>query len=630
MAMKKKYRSYSYYPSQRKKKIKINKVRFTLFILSCLLILSGIGFGLKLILTDKVDVSLALTDDLNPKEGESLYRLSLSWEPLKKDAYKEIQININDKSYVLDNTATRFDVDLSAPNTDYKITFQARRKGLFFSKKVKDVIRTFADNERIEQSIADLKIKDHVLLFSHALKKTKEMKFDSEEIRYEIIDVINQSVIEGDVTITSEDREEVNLQVEIPIEKLVQAPVLALRMRMEINNHILSIPVQVNKGSQVFKGLDGYELLPQSDNLILVNKELPHLNYKNHQFYAESLHLNIGTTDILTYQLVDASRNIIVDEAYLEGGNKAIELSDLKEGNYVVKLNDLPLYTDEVLSEQWYCILRNGVANHVTLKSENGLLYLIVRSVKEVPEDVYDILIDPGHGGLDGGTVAGELTEANEALKLSKYIASRLEDHGLKVKLTRIEDVDPAGPGKSDYGKSPFYDEGRVEQVYRYQTKYMISNHLNSFNESLEGFEVYSSVINDDDWSSRVSTALKEAGQDPRDSVKSEFRSSEGSYKKYFVCRGSSYEEKYGCLNDSLDYLYIIRETGGALSQSSELVEHNNSYDSIPHYGSETLLIEYAYLDNPKDYKEWIADWKSWGEAVVKATVEYLGVKYQK
>ena len=42
------------------------------------------------------------------------------------------------------------------------------------------------------------------------------------------------------------------------------------------------------------------------------------------------------------------------------------------------------------------------------------------------------------------------------------------------------------------------------------------------------------------------------------------------------------------------------------------------------------VLIEYAYLDNPKDYKEWIADWKSWGEAVVKATVEYLGVKYQK
>ena len=50
----------------------------------------------------------------------------------------------------------------------------------------------------------------------------------------------------------------------------------------------------------------------------------------------------------------------------------------------------------------------------------------------------------------------------------------------------------------------------------------------------------------------------------------------------------------------------------------------------IPNYGAETILIEYAYLDNSKDYKEWIENWQAWGEAVVKATVEYLGIKYQK
>ena len=177
--------------------------------------------------------------------------------------------------------------------------------------------------------------------------------------------------------------------------------------------------------------------------------------------------------------------------------------------------------------------------------------------VHEVPTDVYDILIDPGHGGLDGGTIAGELTEANEALKLSKYIAGRLEDHGLKVKLTRTEDVDPAGPGKSDYGKSPFYDEGRVEQVYRYQTKYMISNHLNSFDGSLEGFEVYSSVVTDDDWSSRIATSLKSAGQDPRDSIKSEFRISEGSYKKCFILFGKQVDF-YRNLQNSPNIIRII------------------------------------------------------------------------
>ena len=49
-----------------------------------------------------------------------------------------------------------------------------------------------------------------------------------------------------------------------------------------------------------------------------------------------------------------------------------------------------------------------------------------------------------------------------------------------------------------------------------------------------------------------------------------------------------------------------------------------------PNYGAETLLIEYAYLDNNNDFNEWINDWQVWGEAVVKATVEYLGIAYKK
>ena len=126
------------------------------------------------------------------------------------------------------------------------------------------------------------------------------------------------------------------------------------------------------------------------------------------------------------------------------------------------------------LCETWYTVTRNEKANQVTLQPKNGQLSLKVEKVDELPENVYDILIDPGHGGLDGGTVAGHLTEAEGDTKLSKYLAKRLEDHGLKVKLTRTDDLDPAGPGNFDYGKSPFFDEGRVEQVYRYQTKYML------------------------------------------------------------------------------------------------------------------------------------------------------------
>ena len=79
-----------------------------------------------------------------------------------------------------------------------------------------------------------------------------------------------------------------------------------------------------------------------------------------------------------------------------------------------------------------------------------------------------------------------------------------------------------------------------------------------------------------------------------------------------------------------MDYLYIIRDTGGRVSQSTTLPDYNDNYTTIPNYGAETILIEYAYIDNSKDSKDWIANWEKWGEAIVKATVDYLGITYQK
>ena len=41
------------------------------------------------------------------------------------------------------------------------------------------------------------------------------------------------------------------------------------------------------------------------------------------------------------------------------------------------------------------------------------------------------------------------------------------------------------------------------------------------------------------------------------------------------------------------------------------------------------MLIEYAYIDNVKDSNEWKANYEKWGEAVVKATLQYLNVPYK-
>lgn len=632
MAMKKyNNRNYNYHSYQRKKRIRIDKKRFTIFISTCLAILFIIGFGLKALLTDKVEVDISLTSDLNTTEGESSFKLLLKWEPLVSEDYQNIQIQVNEEQYVLDPTTEQFELELAEPNQAYDIKFKAKKKGFVFSNTVEKVIQTFNDNEELEQSVSNLRIENDTLSFEHEIQKNSNIDFNEKSIAYEGLDIINGIRVEGKTETITNDSHSLKTKVIIPMEMLRKSPTISILMNAKLKDINLSIPLQDYNHQINQANTQPFDIAFSDNEILLINNTIEHYDYQSHNFYAESLHINLDSSDeISTYQLINSSGEVLKNEAYSSTGNHGIQLADLDEGEYFIKINELPLYVTESLNECWYTVTRNNKANQVTLQSKNGQLSVKVHEVNQLPEHVYDILIDPGHGGLDGGTVASDLTEAQEVLKLSKYIANRLEEHGLKVKLTRTEDLDPAGAGNFDYGKSPYFDEGRVEQVYRYQTKYMISNHLNAFNGTLDGFEVYSSVVSDDDWSSEVAYNLKEVGQDARDSEKSEFRVSEGSYKKYFLCKESSYATDYGCKNDYMDYLYIIRETGGRVSQSSVLLDYNDNYTSIPNYGAETILIEYAYIDNSKDSKDWIENWEKWGEAIVKATVDYLGIDYQK
>jgi len=624
-------RNYNYQSYRRKKRVRINKTRFTIFIFACLVILFSIGFGVKALLTDKVALDISMTSDLNSTEGESLFKLLLKWESLVAEDYENIQIQLNDEEYVLDPTVNQFELELTEPNQAYDIKFKAKKKGFVFSNTVKKSVHTFNDNEGLEQSVSNLKIENETLSFEHEIQKNSNIDFNKKSISYQLLDIINGISVEGKVETVTQDNNFLKTKVTIPMEMFSESPTLSIIMNAKLKGINLSTSLQDYNQQISQANTKPFDIVFNESEIILINNTIEHYDYKTHNFYAESLHISLDSNDeISTYQLINSSGEVVNNESYSSTGNLGIRLADLDEGEYLIKINELPLYVTESINDYWYTITRNGESNQVNLQSKNGQLSIKVNKVNQLPENVYDILIDPGHGGLDGGTVANNLTEAQEVLKISKYITDRLGDHGLKVKLTRTEDLDPAGAGNFDYGKSPYFDEGRVEQVYRYQTKYMISNHLNAFNGTLEGFEIYSSVVSDDDWSSRVATSLKEAGQDARDSEKSEFRVSEGSYKKYFLCKDSSYATEYGCSNDYMDYLYIIRDTGGRVSQSTTLPDYNDNYTTIPKYGAETILIEYAYIDNSKDSKDWIANWEKWGEAIVKATVDYLGITYQK
>src|SRR5690606_13551735 len=57
------------------------------------------------------------------------------------------------------------------------------------------------------------------------------------------------------------------------------------------------------------------------------------------------------------------------------------------------------------------------------------------------PDEPPAVLIDPGHGGEDGGTTAGGLVEKDWALKIGLELAQELRRRGHRVELTRETDV---------------------------------------------------------------------------------------------------------------------------------------------------------------------------------------------
>ena len=121
-------------------------------------------------------------------------------------------------------------------------------------------------------------------------------------------------------------------------------------------------------------------------------------------------------------------------------------------------------------------------------RKESDYSYLSIKVENaELPENIYDIVIDAGHGGTDTGEKSGSDTEANIALIYSKVLKEKLESQGFKVKLTRDD------TNSSMYTTTNMYDDnGRISIACSSKSKYMFSFHVNNGNKGLKGLEIYS------------------------------------------------------------------------------------------------------------------------------------------
>ena len=183
------------------------------------------------------------------------------------------------------------------------------------------------------------------------------------------------------------------------------------------------------------------------------------------------------------------------------------------------------------------------------------------------------VILDPGHGGDDPGTISNGIVEKDYTLKISEYIHNRLDELGIPNEMSRTTDETLDSNSRPERIQS-FYGNG--EDVI------VVSNHINAGGG--DGAEVIYSLRNDDTFSAKIAKELETAGQNVR---------------KYYQRRLPS--------NPAKDYYYIMRDTP------------NN----------ETVIVEYGFADSTGDDVSQIKNnWEDLAEAVTKVIVEYAGGTY--
>ena len=118
----------------------------------------------------------------------------------------------------------------------------------------------------------------------------------------------------------------------------------------------------------------------------------------------------------------------------------------------------------------------------------------IIRSVQSDASE-HVLLIDPGHGGMDGGAVSGDGTSEKDInLAVAQELAAMASEYGWQVIMTRSTDEWLCGTEEGSIRSRKTEDLiSRREMIKDYEPEIAVSIHLNSFREdpSVRGAQVF-------------------------------------------------------------------------------------------------------------------------------------------
>lgn len=402
-----------------------------------------------------------------------------------------------------------------------------------------------------------------------------------------------------------------------------------------------------------------YYFIYDKDNFNKILKETEETEFYIEHYSIFGTHLSIeGCIDEeisadLELVLKNNDEEIILDSSFYnesgktcfyisEDNNDGIYLDELSIGNFILLVKqtnneETSYYTVNNNTDygdlEYYTITKNNSNNKINIEfktsnDKNYMQYSIVES--KLPDDIYDIVIDPGHGGQDVGSssLLGSTTyyEADLTLEISLLLKEELENLGLKVKLTREDDtyLDPYGEG------------GRALLPNDYSGKYSLSIHLNSAEGKMNygGVEVY--IPND--INTEFATLLADNLSDVVNySKKATDKVENGVYFTYFTesdIEQSNQDmidkdmEPYDIVEGS-PYMYMIREVGG-INTYAYIDGRNDYYGLNDYYNSnqtaEPYLLELAYINYNSDLKKLVNFPEDFSNAISSAIEEYLKI----
>lgn len=247
--------------------------------------------------------------------------------------------------------------------------------------------------------------------------------------------------------------------------------------------------------------------------------------------------------------------------------------------------------------------------NKITINFDNEYKTMELNVQKNNNDNVYDITIDPGHGGMDTGANNRTNYERDYTMAISQKIKQYLENNNFKVKLTHEENTLTNNDLLDKYNNG-----GRAIIPNEVKSKYTFSIHLNMNSyKSARGFEIYTAKNINYDLAKKIADNLKNYtklyystnetdkmfdGIYSRNLTESDIRKTHSEYKR------KGCKSNYNITTNS-SYYYMIRETGGYITgayiddRNKEIIGENPYYNS--NVGNESYLLELGYLSNYSD-----------------------------